>query len=144
MADEEIAVEYRRDGDHGHHVALGSAALADIHIDYTGMSRDQRAGTATRLLCASALYCFAGTLGSALTNRGARVRSMTGRAVAEKGRDFHGRTKVTKIAITVDVDVDPEDRGILDKCKLLMQNGCLVTYSLDEGIFVEYEINEAG
>jgi len=40
----------------------------------------------------------------------------------------------------VQVEVDETDQAILEKCRLIMRNGCLVTYSLDEGIHVEYEI----
>ncbi|MBM3128855.1 MAG: OsmC family peroxiredoxin [Chloroflexi bacterium] len=138
--DQSIAVEYRREGDDKHFLTMDSSALPDLEIDYTGIPDDQRSGTAARLLCASSLYCFAATLGSALKSRGAKIKSLTGRAIAEKGRDFHARTKITMITIQIKVEVEEKDQPILEKCRLLMQNGCLVTYSIDEGIHIEYEI----
>ncbi|OPZ07751.1 MAG: hypothetical protein BWZ10_02772 [candidate division BRC1 bacterium ADurb.BinA364] len=36
-----------------------------------------------------------------------------------------------------------KDKPILEKCRGMMRRGCLVTYSLDEGIEMEYVINDA-
>jgi uncharacterized OsmC-like protein len=138
--DSSIAVSYRREGDDKHFISLDSHALADLAIDYTGIPNDQRGGTATKLLGAAALYCYAATLGSALTSRGAKIKLLTGTAVAEKERDEYGRTKISTIKVRVQVEVDETDQAILEKCRLIMRNGCLVTYSLDEGIHIEYEI----
>ncbi|MCL4466816.1 MAG: OsmC family protein [Chloroflexi bacterium] len=138
--DSEITVGYRREGEDIHHLLLGSDAVEDIRIDYSGIPSDQRGGTASKLLCAAALYCFASTLASALNARGARIESLTARAVARKGRDDYYRTKLQDIRIEVDVDLDQEDLPILEKCDKIMQRGCLITYSLTEGIEVEHAI----
>jgi uncharacterized OsmC-like protein len=142
--EDEIVVGYRREGDGRHVVSLDAPSLQDIRIDHTGISREERAGTATRLLCASALYCFASTLGSALEARGAEIRGLTGRAIAQKGRDDYCRTRVSRIRLEIDVDLDEADLPILEKCRAIMARGCLVTYSLMEGIEVEHVIRRAG
>ena len=141
--DEVIMVEYHRQGQDGHFLALGSPALPDMHIDYTGIPQDQRAGTANRLLCASALYCFASTLGSALIARGATIKSLSGRAVSQKEKDDYYRTKVSRIRIEIDVNVEEKDLPILEKCQKIMERGCLITYSLDGGIEIEHSIKRA-
>ncbi len=141
MDDEkEVAVEYRREGDDRHILALGSKAIPEIKIDYTGIPKDERAGTAQRLLAASALYCFASTLGSALAARGATIKSLTGRAVSEKDKDEYYRTKLSNIRIEVEVDVNDGDLPTLEKCEKIMENGCLITYSLNQGVEVEHAI----
>jgi len=142
-AEKEILVKYQRQGDDRHSLFMGSEGLPNISIDYTGIPQDQRGGTASRLLCASALYCFASTLGSALTARGAKIRSLSGRAVLEKGRDDYYRPKVSRIRIEMDVDVADADLPVLEKCKSVMEHGCLVTYSLEEGIEVEHIIRRS-
>jgi len=139
-----IVVQYKREGDDGHFLSMGSDAFADIRIDYTGIPQEQRGGTANRLLCAAALYCFASTFASALKARGARIKSLTGRAIPEKGRDDYHRTKIKQINIEIDVDVEEEDKPILEKCQKIMEQGCLVTYSLGEGIEVEHSIRYIG
>jgi uncharacterized OsmC-like protein len=139
--DSEITVGYRREGDDIHHLLLGSDAVDDIRIDYTGIPNDQRGGTASKLLCAAALYCFASTFASALKARGARIESLSAKAVANKGRDDYYRTKLQDIRIEVDVDLGDTELPILEKCEKIMQRGCLVTYSLSEGIEVEHAIH---
>jgi uncharacterized OsmC-like protein len=138
--EKEIIVTYKREGDDRHCLCLGTSAVPDIRIDYTGIPRDARAGTAQRLLAASALYCFASTLGSALAARGATIKSLTGRAVSEKDKDEYYRTKVSNIRIEVEVDVNDGDLPTLEKCEKIMENGCLITYSLTQGIEVEHAI----
>ena len=86
------------------------------------------------------MYCFASTLGSALKARGASIRSLTGRAVATNERDADFRTRVANIRIVVEADVETADLALLDKCEKIMERGCLVTYSLSEGIEVEHSV----
>jgi uncharacterized OsmC-like protein len=135
-----ITVDYVRDGEDRHRLIMGSDAFPEITIDYSTVPPDKRGGNAVRLLCASNLYCFAGTLAAALTARGAHVRSMTGKATALKEKDEIQRTKVTEIKITVQVEIDEQDTPVLDKCRKIMQRGCLITYSLEDAIEIEYEI----
>ncbi len=135
--EKEIRVEYKREGDDGHFLSTGFKPLPDIKIDYTGIPQDQRGGTATRLLCASALYCFASTLGSSLVARGVKIRSMSGKAVAQKAQDDYKRTKVERIRIEIEVDVDDADIPTLEKCKVIAERGCLISYSLEGGVEVE-------
>ncbi len=136
----EIVVEYRRQGDDVHLLDVGSVAIPNLTIDYTDIPRAQRGGTATRLLSAAALYCFAGTLATALASRGATINSMTGRAVATRGKDANNRSKITDIRVEIDVEVNDADLPILEKCQRIMQSGCLVTYSLDNAVHVEHVI----
>jgi len=143
MDDEkEVTVEYRREGDDRHILALGSKAIPEIKIDYTGIPKDERAGTSQRLLAASALYCFASTLGAALSARNVTIKSLTGRASSEKEKDDYYRTKVSRIQIDIQVDVNDSDLPTLEKCEKFVENGCLITYSIGQGIEVEHTIQK--
>ncbi len=137
----EITVEYVREGEDLHRLITGSGALPEIRIDYSNIPPDERGGNAVRLLCASNLYCFAGTLASALTARGADVKSMAGKATALKEKDEIRRTRITEITISIDVELDDKDMPVFEKCKKIMQRGCLITYSLEDAIEIEYEIS---
>jgi uncharacterized OsmC-like protein len=136
-----ITVEYERDGEDRHRLITGSDAFPEITIDYADIPPEGRTGNAVRLLCASNLYCFAGTLAAALTARGAIVKSMTGKATAVKEKDEIRRTRITGITICIDVEIDEKDIPVFEKCKKIMQRGCLITYSLEDAIEIEYEIN---
>jgi len=141
MADKnEVMVEYRRESPDIHSLVMSSKALPDIRIDYTGIPQDQRGGTSLKLLAGSILYCFAATLNSALTARGAKVWSLRGCAKAVKGKDEILRTKVKEVAIDIEVALDDKDEPILERCKAIMERGCLVSYSLEESFEVEYHI----
>lgn len=142
--EDETVVDYRRDGEDIHHLVMNSRALPEIRINYTGIPMDERGGTAVRLLCASMLYCFAATLASALSARGASIKAMTGRATGIRAKDEVRRTKVTEVNIAIDVDLDDKDVPILEKCKKIMKHGCLVTYSVEDAIEVEYDIQRVG
>ena len=135
-----ITVDYKRDGTDAHDVFFHSEPLPDMHIDYAGIPTKQRGGTAVKLLCASALYCFASTLGSALVARKANVKSLRGRAFAKKDQDEFFRTKVTEVKIEIEVEIEDEDLPILKKCERILDRGCLVTYSLEDAIEIEHEI----
>jgi len=143
MNDQSITVEYARQGEDAHFIAFGSKAFSDIRIDYTGMPLSHRGGTANRFLCASALYCYASTLAAALIARGAKIQSLTGRATSETGRDDIQRIKVNKIQIDIFVDIEDKFLPVLEKCKKIMEKGCLVTSSLASGIQVEHSITRA-
>lgn len=143
MNDQSITVEYTRQGEDAHFLAFGSKAFSDIKIDYAGMPLSQRGGTANRFLCASALYCYASTLAAALIARGAKIQSLTGRATSETGKDDIQRIKVNKIQIDIFVDIEDKFLPVLEKCKKIMEKGCLVTYSLASGIQVEHSITRA-
>ncbi len=51
----ETLVEYRPLNDDEHKIELGSTALADIHIEYKGIPKEERGGTSVKLLGASRL-----------------------------------------------------------------------------------------
>lgn len=142
--DDDISISYCRDNVDCHTLGLNSEALSDIKVNYENIPEDKRGGTAVKLLAASSLYCFAATLSSSLTSRGANVKSLTGKARVIKGEDEVYRTKVQEIVIDVFVDIDDEDEKIFNKVKNIMRRGCLVTYSLEDAIDIEYNIHRLG
>lgn len=139
----EIVVEYERDGETRHFLNLGSKAMPDLGIDYTGIPPAERGGTANRLLCASALYCYASTLAAALTARGVKNPGIKGRATSETIKDEFQRTKINKIKIEIAVSLEDKYLPVLEKCKKIMEKGCFVTFSLESGIAVEHLIRNS-
>jgi organic hydroperoxide reductase OsmC/OhrA len=141
--DSEIVVEYERDGETSHSLNWGSKAIPDLRIDYKGIPLPERGGTANRLLCASALYCYASTLAAALTARGVKNMGLKGKATSETIKDEFQRTKINKIKIEMTVSLEGKYLPVLEKCKKIMERGCFVTFSLESGITVEHSIRNS-
>jgi uncharacterized OsmC-like protein len=98
---------------------------------------------ASRLLCFAALYCFCNTLVNELTARGAVIKSLTGRATPTKTQDDYQRTRIKRIFIDVIVDVDKDHLPALDQCREIMDQGSLITYSLNESIEIDHVIRDS-
>ena len=139
----EIAVEYVRNGETAHDLTWGSAAVPNLRIDYAGIPPAERGGTANRLLCASALYCFASTLAAALTARGVKNFGLKGRAVSGTVKDELQRTRVGKIRIEITVSLEDKFLPVLERCKKIMEKGCFITSSLEKAIAIEYSIRNS-
>ncbi len=139
----EIVVEYERQGETVHALNWGSRAMPDLRIDYSGIPLPERGGTANRLLCASALYCFASTLAAALTARGVKNPGIQGRAVSETVKDEYQRVKLSKVKIEVTVSLEEKYLPVLEKCKKIMEKGCFITSSLEKAIAFEYAIRNS-
>jgi osmotically inducible protein OsmC len=139
----EIVVEYELQGEAGHALSWGSKAMPDLRIDYSGIPLPERGGTANRLLCASALYCFASTLTAALTARGVKSPGIRGRAVSETVKDEYQRIKLSKIRIEVTVSLEEKYLPVLEKCIKIMEKGCFITSSLEKAVAFEYAIRHS-
>jgi uncharacterized OsmC-like protein len=136
----EIVVVYEREGETSHLLNWGSKAMPNLCIDYTGIPIPERGGTANRLLCASALYCYASTLAAALTARGVKTMGIKGKATSETLKDELQRIKINKIKIEMTVSLEDKYLPVLEKCKKIMEKGCFITFSLESGITVEHSI----
>ncbi len=119
----------------------GSPVLGDIKIDYTGVPEDERGGTAKQLLGSSALYCFCGALAKALDTRGAKYEKISGKATLETGVDEKKRARVVALALDVTVRMSEEYEDTFDRVVKVMQQGCLVTASLEGAFPITYKIN---
>jgi hypothetical protein len=137
-------VEYRKEGNDKHIFSSDLATFPGFTLDFTGVAEANRGGVASRLLSFAALYCFCNTFSQELTSRGAVIKSLTGRANPTKSRDDYGRTRIKRIFIDVEVDLDDKYLPILQECRKVMEQGSLITYSLNEGIEVDHVIRKSG
>ncbi|MDR1856018.1 MAG: OsmC family protein [Desulfovibrio sp.] len=136
----QIVVTYTRDGD-VHSIETGGQALGTLVVDNRDVPQENRGGTAKRLLAASALYCYCGSLAAALEARGVRYHRIEGQADLETGNNDKGQGRVRKIKVSATVTLDGEDEGTFQRVERIMKGGCLVTGSLHEGIEMDYELN---
>jgi hypothetical protein len=136
-------VEYHCEDKDKHVFSTDMSAFPGLTIDFTGIPEAKRGGVASRLLCFAALYCFCNTLVNELTARGAVIKSLTGRATPTKTQDDYQRTRIKRIFIDVIVDVDKDHLPALDQCREIMDQGSLITYSLNESIEIDHVIRDS-
>lgn len=136
----ELTVTYSRTGEL-QQIHTGSKILGDINIDYNGVPEDERGGTAKQLLASSALYCFCGAFAKALETRGAVYDKIVGKAVLETGLNDKKQARVTKIALDVTVFMDEEYEFIFTRVEKIMQQGCLVSASLEAAFPMTYKLH---
>ena len=135
-----LIVKYDRINQNAHNLVVDSQVMGDISIDTTDIPPDAQAGTSAKLLGAACLNCYVETFADAMEARGALVNKLQGSASILKGKDDHGRTKITSIDIQVKVGIDDTYLPQFEKCKKIMKRGCLITYSIESSVNITYDI----
>lgn len=122
-------------------ISYDSLLLNDHIIDYSAVPEEKRKGQPLRLLCASALSCYAGSLYLELRVRGARVKKLEGRAEPVMSVGSDGLNNLDAINIRVEVDLPDEDLWILAETeKFLNKDGCPIARHLSHPIKVQGDI----
>lgn len=136
-------VEFERLDENRDCFKVGAKAVPEILMDFSSLTPEERnqESMGSRMLCVAALACFSNTFVNALERNGATVKSMSGSAEASKDKDEVMRTRYTEMEINFEVGLDEKDREIFETVKDNMLNGSLLTYSLEEGMEVDYNLS---
>ena len=138
-----VKVKLIRSEDGQFTIDLGSKALP--RITYNPMALDPEVRKVEhmgeRLMLAAALACYVNTLAGDLkrgeASRVAEIRAEA-EAVKEKGSDL--RTRFTSVDLAVETEVAEEDMKLFESVRQSLLRGSLTTYSLEEGIEFNYDI----
>lgn len=123
-------------------LSYDSSLLDDHLINFESVPEEKRKGQPLRMLCASALSCYVGTIYLELSARKAEIRHLKGNAVPVISLDKDGLNRLDTIAIEIDVDVPEKDSEILDEVlKLLNTQGCPISHHLSHPIEIKSKIN---
>jgi uncharacterized OsmC-like protein len=138
-----VSVECRHEIGKSQAFRTGARSLSEIRFDFAGLSREEINGEhlGARLLLCAALACYTNTFVNALKAAGVEAGSMSARAGIEKERDDILRTRYTRILLELEVGVDEKDEAAFQRVREDMERGSLLTYSLDEGIEMEYDVH---
>lgn len=120
---------------------IGLPGLEAIVADHSGVPPEERNGLAKRLLASAVLSCYGAMLAAVLDARQVHYTGLTGRAIVELGPNSKGQGRVRHIHIAFSVALPRGERELFERSARVMQNGCLVTGSLHEGIAMSYELN---
>ena len=134
------SVEVEVVGDGKLEISYNSPLLEDHLLDYPSVPEEERLGQMRRLLCASVVGCFTGTVYFALASRGAQIKTLKGTGVASTGKADESSPKVRTIDIRVEVDIDDEDSQIFERVKKIVEEGCLISRSIAPSITVTHSI----
>ncbi len=127
----------------GFTIDLGSAALPQIKYDPMTLDpaarKEEHMGA--RLLLAAALACYVNTMAGDLERgEASRIAEIRAEAEIQKEKGANLRTKYTHIEINVETEVADADKALFEAVRNSLLHGSLVTYSLEEEIDVDYNI----
>jgi hypothetical protein len=132
----DIAVNVDLVGEQKLQIRYNSPLLADHVLDYPTVPQEARSGQMRRLLCASAVGCFAGSVYFMLVGRGATVHAMHSTGRIHQRED----SPIGAIHIRVEIGIDDADVPVLDRVRELLEDRCLVTRPLKSALPVTHEI----
>jgi len=138
---EKVGVELEYLGDVDFKVKFGHEAMDDLIIAASRVPEDQRGGVARKLLAASVTYCMAGWLFTLLQKTRVDVNALKARTEVTMSKDESGRDFVDKIAIQIQVQISDEDVNAFERCKSIVDRGCLISRSLIRGVKVTHSIS---
>jgi organic hydroperoxide reductase OsmC/OhrA len=132
-----------RGGDAQWTIETGSAALPTIAYDSSALTPDQKAGEhmGGRFLVAAALACYTNSLWNDIKRAAGKPVRMTATATVSKEKDSSMRTTFNHIDLRVDVSAEDIAEDAFETIRTALYRGSLVTYSLEEGVEFDYEIN---
>lgn len=138
-----VHVSLTRSEDGEFTIDLGSAALPQIRYNPMLLDPEVRKEEhmGARLLLAAALACYVNTMSGDLQRGGAgRVAEIRAESEITKEKDSRLRTRYTQIEINVETEVAEADRAVFETVRNSLLHGSLVTYSLEEEIDIDYNI----
>ncbi len=107
---------------------VNSVILPKIEFNFNAVSDEERNQdhTGQRFLCVAALACYINTFANSLKRN---------------GKDHAMRTRYSVLILDVEIGLEEKYRDIYKKVEENMLDGSLLTYSLESGMEVEYNLS---
>ena len=94
-----------------------------------------------RLLAGGALACFTNTLWNDVIRAGGTPKSLKASIAVEKEKDSAMRTKFGPYTLRVEIKADGITQESFAPIRSALMRGSLVTYTMEEGTEMDYEID---
>ncbi len=137
----EMEVAFEQVGDWDFKFTFNHIALKDIFIDFSKVPEDKRAGVARQFLSASLTWCTTVWFYYLLSARGVNIKDITSSSQVRMGKDEAGDNIVEGIDLDIVVDVPEENIEEFERCRSIVDKGCLIGNSLERGITVHHSIS---
>ena len=123
-------------------LSTGSLAFPVIRYDSSGLSQEEKSNEhmGGRLLAAAALACFTNTLWNDIIRAGGTPLEMKASMAVEKEKDSALRTKFGPYTLTVEVKARDLSRESFASIRSALMRGSLVTYTMEQGVEMEYDV----
>ncbi len=130
--------------DSGSHwkIMTGSAAHPVIDYDSSKLTPEEKGEEhmGGRLLAAGALACFTNSLWNDIVRAGGTPTSLKATIEVDKEKDNSMRTKFGPYTLKVEVKADGISQEAFDPIRRALLRGSLVTYTMEEGTEMDYDI----
>lgn len=120
----------------------GSLAFPVIKYNSAKLTAEEKADEhmGGRLLAAGALACFTNSLWNDIVRAGGTPKSLKATIEVEKEKDAAMRTKFGPYTLKVEVKADGISQEEFDPIRRALMRGSLVTYTMEEGTEMDYDI----
>ena len=135
----DMKIMYSRTGD-VHTLRTEGGPFPGVVVDNTGLSEEEKSGTAKQLLGCAAVFCYMSALVGAMTIRNVPYCDVSATATLTLGKNAMGLPRVTKITIDAEVVIPGDAEDDFKRVEKVMRKGCLVTSSSHEGIEMVYNL----
>lgn len=130
--------------DSGSHWKIHTGSVAHPVIDYNSgaLTQEEKVNEhmGGRLLAAGALACFTNSLWNDIVRAGGVPVSMKASIEVDKEQDSSMRTKFGPYTLKVEVRAEDIAQEKFDSIRKALMRGSLVTYTMEEGTEMDYEI----
>lgn len=131
----------RKASDHWE-LSTGSLALPVISYDTSALSQEEKSNEhiGGRLLAAAALACFTNTLWNDIIRAGGTPITLKASITVEKEKDSTLRTKFDPYTLAAEVTARDISQESFASIRSALMRGSLVTYTMEQGVEMEYNI----
>ena len=135
-------LELTRDSNTHWKLKTGSFAVPVIDYDSSKLTPEQKSDEhmGGRFLAGGAIVCFTNTLWNDIIRAGGTPKSLKASIAVEKEKDSAMRTKFGPYTLKVEIQADGITQEAFAPIRSALMRGSLVTYTMEEGTEMDYEI----
>ncbi|MBI4806573.1 MAG: OsmC family protein [Desulfovibrio sp.] len=140
---ETITLTFDRSSDSNWKIHTGSAAMPVIDYNSSNLTQEEKANEhmGGRLMVAGAIACYTNSLWNDIKRAAGKPVSMSASATVTKEKTDSMRTAFTHIELSVELSANELDDAAFERIRDALYRGSLVTYSMEEGVEFDYDIN---
>jgi len=136
-----LTVELERIQDYSFKIEFGQEGMEALITDEAEPLGKGEGPSPSMMLAAAMGNCLSSSLLFCLQKTRAQVKGMKTRVNAKMTRNEKGRWRITEVAAELDVDVDNEYVGQMQRCLALFEDYCIVSKSVEKGIPLRVKVN---
>lgn len=140
---EDFTLTFERGSDSNWKIHTGSVAMPVIDYNSSNLTQEEKGNEhmGGRLMVAGAIACYTNSLWNDIKRAAGKPVSMAASATVTKEKTDSMRTAFTHIDLSVELSANELDDAAFERIRDALYRGSLVTYSMEEGLEFDYDIN---